>query len=283
MMRYFDLHCDTPYRMYEENLDFNSGKLSVNSAENIFEEYYQCFAVWLDDNLEKPFQKYKGTIQNFKEKFEKSGSKIKSVFTVEGGAVLEGNIDNLYLLKNDGIRALTLTWNGKNQIASGADFEGGITDFGRETVRVMNALKIACDLSHLNRESFYGALEEAEFPIATHSCAYEVYPHKRNLTDDQIKELVFKNGIMGLCFYPKFLGEGDVFENIYKHLFYLLDKGYENHIAIGSDFDGADMDKRLCKASNVKALYEFLNEKGINVQILDKIFFLNAKKFFEKV
>ncbi len=282
-MKYFDLHCDTPYRMYEENLPFNSAELSVNSDEDIFEEYYQCFAVWLKDDLDNPFQKYKQTLKSFKYKFEKSGSKIKPIFTVEGGAVLEGNIENLYLLKNDGIRALTLTWNGKNQIASGVNFEGGITDFGRETVRVMNTLKIACDLSHLNRESFYGALEETEFPIATHSCSYEIYPHKRNLTDDQIKELVSKNGIMGLCFYPKFLGEGEVFENIYKHLFYLLDKGYENYIAIGSDFDGAEMDCKLYKASDVAQLYEFLKEKSINDEILNKIFFKNAKKFFKRV
>ncbi len=283
MMKYFDLHCDTPYRMYEENLDFNSEKLSVNLKENIFEEYYQCFAVWLNDNLENPFQKYRATLENFKENFKKSGSKIKPFFTVEGGAVLEGNVDNLYHLKNDGIKALTLTWNGQNQIAAGVDSLGGITDFGREVVRVMNSLKIACDLSHLNRESFYGALEETEFPIATHSCSYEVYPHKRNLNADQIKELFEKNGIMGLCFYPKFLGSGDVFDNVYNHLFYLLDKGYENNIAMGSDFDGADMDKKLCRASNVSTLYEFLKEKGIDAQILDKIFFYNAKKFFEKI
>ena len=282
-MKYFDLHCDTPYRMYEENLPFNSAELSVNSGEDIFEEYYQCFAVWLKDDIENPFKKYKETLQNFKQKFEIGDSKIKPIFTVEGGAVLEGKTDNLYLLKNDGIRALTLTWNGKNQIASGVNFEGGITDFGRETVRVMNTLKIACDLSHLNRESFYGALEETEFPIATHSCSYEIYPHKRNLTDDQIKELVSKNGIMGLCFYPKFLGEGEVFENIYKHLFYLLDKGYENHIALGSDFDGAGMDCKLYKASDVEQLYEFLKEKSINDEILNKIFFKNAKKFFKRV
>lgn len=282
-MKYFDLHCDTPYRMYEENLDFDSEKLSVNSREDIFEEYYQCFAVWLNDNLENPFQKYKQTLKNFKEKFQISGSKIKHIFTVEGGAVLEGNIENLYLLKDDGIRALTLTWNGKNGLASGVDFEGGLTDFGREAVRVMNSLKIACDLSHLNRESFYGALEETEYPIATHSCSYEVYPHKRNLTDDQIKELFLKGGIIGLCFYPKFLGEGDVFENLYRHLFYLLDKGYENHIALGSDFDGADMDKKLWKVSNVASLYDFLKKKSVNDEILYKIFFKNAKKFFKRV
>lgn len=282
-MKYFDLHCDTPYRMYEENLDFNSQKLSVNSGGNIFDEYYQCFAVWIRDDLENPFKKYRATIENFKDKFHKSDSKIKPVFTVEGGAVIEGNIENLYHLKNDGISALTLTWNGQNSIASGVDYNGGITDFGKETVRTMNNLKIACDLSHLNRESFFGALEEAEFPIATHSCFYDINPHKRNLTLDQIKELAAKNGIMGLCFYPQFLGEGDAFENIYKHLFYMLDKGYENHIAMGSDFDGADMDKRLCKASDVEGLYAFLNTKGIDNKTLDKIFFLNSKKFFEKV
>ena len=283
-MRYFDLHCDTPYRCFEENLDFSSKALAVNSGcEKYFDEYIQCFAVWIADDLQKPFEKYRKTIEDFKSKLGESKSAIKPIFTVEGGAVLEGNSDNLYILKNDGIRALTLTWNGKNQIASGVGEEGGITDFGKKTVRLMNKLNMICDLSHLNKESFYGALAEADYPIATHSCCGEVFAHRRNLDENQLKELFSKGGIMGLCLYPQFLGEGNVQENIYKHIFYLLDKGYEDNIAIGSDFDGADMDKSLDSPAKIPEIHLILEQKGINNSIIDKIFYSNAKKFFSSV
>ncbi len=283
-MRYFDLHCDTPYRCFEENLDFSSDKLAVNSGfSNCFLEYTQCFAVWIDDNLKNPFMKYRLTLDDFKKKFIESKSGIKPIFTVEGGAVLEGNLDNLHILKGDGIKALTLSWNGKNHIASGVNEEGGITPFGREAVRLMNRLKMICDLSHLNKESFYGALYEADFPIATHSCCNGIFAHKRNLDDNQLKELFSKGGIMGLCLYPQFLGEGEVKQKVFEHLFYLLDKGYENHIAIGSDFDGASMDKSLDNAAKIPFLYSFLEQKGINKSITDKIFYKNAEKFFSLV
>ncbi|MBQ8204059.1 MAG: membrane dipeptidase [Clostridia bacterium] len=283
-MKYFDLHCDTPYRCFEEGLDFSSLQLAVRcGCENFFEEYNQCFAVWIADDTESPFKKYRQTLDSFKKKLGESGSKIKPVFTVEGGAVLEGNSDNLYTLKNDGIRALTLTWNGKNEIASGVGEIGGLTPFGREAVRLMNSLDIFCDLSHLNKESFYGALDVAKHPFASHSCCDDVFGHRRNLDENQLKELISKGGIIGLCLYPQFLGEGEVFENIYRHLFYLLDKGYENHIAIGSDFDGADMDKSLDSAAKIPSLYLFLEQKGINKGIIDKIFYENAKNFFSPV
>lgn len=283
-MLYFDLHCDTPFRCFEENLDFSSDKLAVNSKlSSGFSEYTQCFAVWIEDNLQNPFLKYRLTLDDFKKKFIESKCNIKPIFTVEGGAVLEGNLDNLHILKEDGIRALTLTWNGKNHIASGVNEEGGITPFGKEAIRLMNSLKIFCDLSHLNKESFYSALYEADFPIATHSCCNAVFSHKRNLDDNQLKELFSKGGIMGLCLYPHFLGEGEVKQKIFEHLFYLLDKGFENHIAIGSDFDGASMDESLNCAAKIPSLYSFLEQKGINKSIIDKIFYENAEKFFSLV
>ena len=87
---------------------------------------------------------------------------------------------------------------------------------------------------------------------------------------------------MGICFYPEFLG-GDTFESIYENIFYLCDKGYEDNIAIGSDFDGAKMDKRLDDVSKVGAIYTFLEKKGLKRTLLDKIFYINANNFIAKL
>ena len=215
---------------------------------------------------------------DFKVKIQDKPLNLTPLFSVEGGAVLENDSDRLFILKEDNIRFLTLTWNGENKIAGGVNSNKGLTDFGREVIGKMNRLKIGCDLSHLNKKSFYSVLEYAKFPLATHSNCGEICDHPRNLNIEQIKLLCEKKGIIGLCFYPLFLG-GDVYQKIYENVFFLCDKGYENHIAIGSDFDGAKMDKKLDSISKITFLYDFLEQKGIKKDLLNKIFYENAYNY----
>ena len=214
----------------------------------------------------------------FTEKIKNKPDNLTPVFSIEGGAVIENDSDRVFELQNDGIRFLTLAWNGENAIAGGINSDKCLTDFGKEVIEKMNRLKMGCDLSHLNKESFYKVLEFSEFSLATHSNCKEICDHPRNLELAQIKLLFEKKGIMGLCFYPLFLG-GDVFEKIYQNIYLLCDKGYENNIAIGSDFDGAGMSEKLDNISKVPLLYRFLEERGIERGVLDKIFYKNAYNY----
>lgn len=283
-MNFFDLHCDTPTECYNKNQAFINNDLAVSYQKGSgFDNWHQCFAIWIDEKLCDPYAYYKNVLFDFKNKLKGVKNTLTPIFTVEGGSLLEDKVERVYELKSDGIKALTLTWNGENQIASGANADGGLKPFGKRVIELLNECKIATDLSHLNRDSFFDCIEVAKFPIATHSCCDRVNSHIRNLTDDQIKLLVQKDGIMGLCLYPLFLGEGDVFFNIYKHLHHLLDKGYENNIAIGSDFDGAEMSKALSDISKIPSLYDKLLCFGIEDSILQKIFFKNAYNFFLKL
>ena len=104
----------------------------------------------------------------------------------------------------------------------------------------------------------------------------------RNLTDEQLRLIGEKNGLIGLCFYPKFLG-GDVFEKIYENICRLQGLGLENNIAIGSDFDGADMLPELSDISKVPDLYTYLENRGISAETLKKIFYENAQNYFDKL
>ena len=280
-MDFFDLHCDTPTECYDKNQAFSINNLAVSDKNgSCFDKWYQCFAIWIDDKCDVPFDYYKKVLNNFKGKLNESQNSVVPVFTVENGKLLGSNAERIYELNNDGIKALTLTWNGENQIASGAHASGGLKPFGKQVIKYLNECKIATDLSHLNKESFFDAIELALYPIATHSCCDSVFSHIRNLNDEQIELIVQKNSIIGLCLYPNFLGEGDVFLNVYKHLYHLLDKGYENHIAIGSDFDGADMSAELSDISKIPVLYKKMLNYGIDEKILQKIFFKNAYDFF---
>lgn len=282
-MKFFDLHCDTAYKCYRDNLLFTDNSLAVTPQKAAaLEQWYQCFAIFIKDGIKNPFEYYNNTLNSFKKQLNNKPDNLIPILTVEGGLLIENDLSRVETLYNDGIRTLTLTWNGENQIAGGADTDVPLKDFGREVIDELNRFGIATDLSHLNKKSFYGAIEIAEKPIISHSCLETVNNHRRNIDDNQLKELVQKGGIFGLCFYPAFLGEGDVFENIYKNIYYILDMGYEDYLSIGSDFDGADMSEKLYDISAVPTLYENLKSRKIDENILNKIFFENAYNFFNK-
>lgn len=279
-MNYFDLHCDTAYECFKKNQNFIKNGLAISGERGSFiENWHQVFAVFINDNEKEPFRLYKNVLNNFKT--QEMPSNLTPYFAVEGGAVLENDIDRLYILKEDGIKTLTLTWNGENNIAGGVNSEKGLTKFGEKVIDKMNKLELICDLSHINRKSFYKVAERAEKIIATHSNCYEICRHKRNLLNEQIKIIAEKKGVIGLCFYPDFLG-GNVYDKIYENISHFLDKGYEDIIAIGSDFDGGEMDLKLDNISKIPDLYNFLEKKGFGKQLLYKVFYKNAYNYIAK-
>ncbi len=278
-MNFFDLHCDTPYECYFKNQEFLKNSLSVSGDKgSTFDNWSQFFAVWIKDDLENPFEVYKRVLTDFKEKLKNKPDNLKPYFSVEGGAVLQNDLDRLYKLKQDGIKLLTLTWNGENQLAGGSKTDKGLTDFGKDVIGEMNKIKMICDLSHINDKSFFKAVELSDFPVATHSNSRTVLNHPRNLTDAQLKLIHEKNGIIGICFYQPFLGD-NVFEGIYKNIYHMSNLGLKDNIAIGSDFDGGDMGKEFNDISKIPNLYKFLSEKGLEKTFLDKIFYKNAENY----
>ncbi len=281
-MNFFDLHCDTAYKCYTQNLHFTDSTLAVNAAKAAcLNEWHQCFAIFINDGIKNPFDFYNETLLYFKNQLNAKPKNLTPIFTVEGGLLIENDLSRVERLYKDNIKALTLTWNGENQIAGGADTNIGLKPFGRELIYELNRFGIATDLSHLNKKSFYSVIELADKPIVTHACCEYIYNHRRNIDDTQLELLTQKNGLFGLCFYPVFLGQGDVFESIYKNIYHILELGYEDYLSIGTDFDGADMSNKLLDISYIPLLYNFLNQRGISKKILSKIFFENAFDYFK--
>ena len=280
-MNFFDLHCDTPSRCFKENLYFSDQSLAVTPKKAPFlNNWHQCFAVFIKDDTENPYCLYRRMLNNFKSQLKNRPSNLTPYFTLEGASLINCK-EKVLVLKNDGIRAATLTWNGENNIAGGVNSDKGLTEFGKEILLELNKYKIFTDLSHLNQKSFFDIIDRSEYPIATHSNCRSLCDNKRNLTDEQIRLIAQKNGLIGLCFYPEFLN-GDVFEAVYQNIYRLLDIGVEDNIAIGSDFDGGIMDEKLDGIDKIPALFRFLETKGIEKRILIKIFYQNALKYFDK-
>jgi len=171
--------------------------------------------------------------------------KIGTLLTVEGGDVLEGDLANLRILYRLGVRAMTLTWNFRNELADGVledKSQGGLSAFGHGVVREMNRLGMLVDVSHLSEKGFYDVMEVSEKPIAaTHSNAWTVCNHPRNLKDEQIKLLASNSGVMGINFYPPFLTNDKAsLKDIIRHIEYIAALAGIDVIGFGSDFDGID-------------------------------------------
>ncbi|MFZ5650012.1 MAG: dipeptidase [Bacillota bacterium] len=174
-----------------------------------------------------------------------SRNKVAALLTVEGGEALAGRIEVLRMFYRIGVRGLTLTWNGRNELGDGvseAGTGGGLTRFGVSVVREMNRLGMLVDVSHLSEKGFWDVLKESDRPvIASHSNCRALHDHPRNLWDQQIKVLAAGGGVVGLCFYPPFLGSGQAsLEMLLDHAVHLAGVAGVDYIGLGSDFDGIE-------------------------------------------
>jgi membrane dipeptidase len=143
------------------------------------------------------------------------GKKTGAMLGVEGGHMIENKLENLENLFKRGVRYMTLTWNNSTPWASSAWDETlrpdslsqlGLTEFGKSVVRKMNELGMIVDVSHLGEKSFWDVMQTSSKPvIASHSCVKSLCPHRRNLTDDQIRAIAKNGGVVHLNFYAGFL------------------------------------------------------------------------------
>jgi membrane dipeptidase len=141
--------------------------------------------------------------------------KLGCMIGVEGGHMIEDNLDYLNALYQRGTRYMTLTWNNSTSWATSAADETkkkdslphkGLTDFGKQIVRRMNELGMLVDLSHVGEQTFWDAINTTSKPvIASHSCVYSLCPVPRNLKDDQIKAIGKNGGVIHLNFYSGFV------------------------------------------------------------------------------
>ena len=172
-----------------------------------------------------------------------SEKKVNILLSIEGGSPIVNDLNNLIAFHSLGIRAMTLTWNHRNFIGDGVWEDHGLTAFGRDVVRKMNELKMIVDVSHLNEKGFWDVADTSDKTfIASHSNAWAVCESKRNLKDEQIKEIISRSGFIGLNFYTYFIGsKGDDFiDKFERHIKHFLDLGAIDVLGFGADYDGID-------------------------------------------
>ncbi|MEW6182789.1 MAG: dipeptidase [Bacillota bacterium] len=170
--------------------------------------------------------------------------KIAGILSVEGGHMLEGSTGVLRALYQLGVRCLTLTWNGRNELADGvgeSETRGGLTSFGRAVVTEMERLGMLIDVSHLAPAGFWDVMRLVRGPvIASHSNSRMIWDHPRNLTDEQVRTLAGTGGVIGVNFVPDFVDPGKpTLDRLIDHIEHIAAVGGVDCVGIGSDFDGA--------------------------------------------
>jgi membrane dipeptidase len=212
--------------------------------------------------------------------------KAAAILTVENGSALAGRLDRVATLVRDGVRMVTLTWNGENEIGSGSVTGHGLSGFGREAVQALEGAGILVDVSHLNDQGFEDFLSVARKPFAaSHSNARAVCGHRRNLTDEQVREMAARGCLIGLNYCNIFLrpdGQPATLDDLWRHVEHLVELGAEHCLALGSDADGADLPPCLDGPEKFAGLYGFLLERGLSVPQAEGILWKNALNFFRR-
>jgi membrane dipeptidase len=177
-----------------------------------------------------------------------------------------------------GVRVIGLAWNDRNRYASGHYTDSGLTKEGVELIKRMNDLGVTLDLSHLNERCFWEAIEICEtIPIASHSNARSLTDHPRNLKDDQLLAISERGGVVGLVLYNSFLKTGEKnpsLEDVFAHADYMVNLCGEDHIGIGSDLDGADINdfpEGIRTVADLPRIAEFFLRKGYSEERVRKI------------
>lgn len=217
--------------------------------------------------------------------------KAATLLAIEEGGAIDGSLEALRCLYELGVRAMTLTWSNRNDIADGINEEAtgsGLTLFGKQVVAEMNRLGMLVDVSHISTAGFWSVIETSTKPIiATHSNAKSLCSHPRNLNDEQIKALAQNGGLAGITFAGQFLEEdwrNACIESVYKHIDYMLNLiGNDDHIGFGSDFDGISHPPyNIQGVQDYKSLIEYLS-KYYSDETINKITHQNVINLLQKV
>jgi len=304
-MRIIDLHCDTLTECEKQGLTLFNDHTQLGFGRVGVDGWCQAAAVFMPDNLRgaaaveyfdrvyrfwlNQLEMWKGSITpvNRLEKDCMASPNCPALFlTVEGGSVLAGDLDRIELLARRGVRMLTLTWNGANELGGGQAEDIGLTALGCQAIPLLERHNIIVDVSHLGDKGFWQVAGLAKRPfVASHSNSRAVCDHPRNLTDDQFRAIVKAGGIVGLNFCEYFisdLGPTQPVDCLLAHIRHFVSLGGADHIALGSDYDGAPLPLWLDRSEKLDSAIALMIKSGLEPALAEKICYQNARAFFAR-
>lgn len=278
-----DAHCDLLYQLWRHDYNVNQSDALQFDLEKWRASpiKVQAFAIFVPDTtpLNQQFDVALKMIDLFYEKIVLPNpdiiqiqSKLElenlqphqlgAMLTLEGCHPIGTDLNNLVRLIDEGVRIVGLTWNNNNAVSDSVmSIEGkGVSRFGEEVIQLLNAEQILTDVSHLSVRGFDDVIDQADHVIASHSNAYRICQHRRNLTDQQIKAIIKRDGLIGVTFVPEFTKSSDFvsIDDLFEHIDHFIELGAEDQLCFGSDFDG--ITNTISGLENVTGYHRFKKE-----------------------
>lgn len=233
--------------------------------------------------------------------------KVGVLMEIEGPARwLQGNVNVLRLLYRLGVRSVHITHGeggddpiylqGTRSISGPCTPEdreeqrrtfSGLTPFGREVVKTQNELGIIVDTSHTNDRTFFDVMElTATPPIMSHTAVFSLCNHYRCLTDDQIKALAARGGVMGIVVLPGFIDpdpQKATIDRVVDHILYVRDLVGMDTVGFGSDYDGFSAPPIVPDISQLVLLTRAMLSRGLTEDEIRKFWGGNFLRIFQQV
>ncbi len=324
MIPYIDMHCDTLMQAYihqkKDIFDFKESMVDIKRLKegNCKAQFFAIFMppLFLKDKLGEKFPKDDEYIRDNLEIFHHSiktapeffagtstvkeleendrQGKISGILTLEDGRAVEGKMERLEKFYNQGIRLISLTWNEENCFGSPNSFERsvmekGLSNFGKEAVEEMNRLGILIDVSHLSDAGFWDTFQYTTKPfVASHSNCRSLNPHPRSMSDEMIRALAEKGGVIGINFSPKFLiadlsNQESKVAYLIAQIKHMKKIGGIDCVALGSDFDGIKGTFEIGSSDKIPILFHSLKKEGFTSGEIEKIALRNIQRVVREV
>lgn len=320
-MKLIDMHCDTIGKIIDldkcGNLKDNLCSIDIQDLKKAdsLAQFFACFTK-LNDYIDHGgydmcyehaldmIRFMKEQIKNYSEDIAIAGSyreirenesegKVSAIITIEEGGILNGKMNRLDTLHEEGVRLMTLMWNYENCLGypnskDAAIMQKGLKTFGIDVIRRMGEIGMIVDVSHASDGSFWDVMKYAKGPVvASHSNCRALCSHQRNLTDEMIHALAEKGGVSGLNLVGYFLGTENEsrIDEMAAHILHMIKVGGSDFPAIGTDFDGfSGMDvMEIQKLSEMEKLWHYLKKKGLSEGQLEKIWNGNILRILKEM
>lgn len=321
-MKVVDMHCDTILELYKarergEEISLLDNDLHIDLKKMEAGDYFlQNFALFVDlKGTEDPFLTCVRMADLFYQVMEENRDRISPVttwaeiernwkegrmsalLTLEEGEVCQGDPALLRTLYRLGARMMTFTWNYENSLAwpgrEGGlpETEKGLKERGFEILEEMEALGMIVDVAHLSDAGIWDVLRTAKKPfVASHSNARSLASHARNLTDEMIRAIAEKGGVIGINYYCNFLEDipesGRQISRISRmveHMKHIRQVGGAGCIGLGSDFDGIYGEVEIGNSAGLPRLAEAMESAGFTAGEVEAVFHGNVLRLYREV
>jgi len=233
--------------------------------------------------------------------------RIGVISAIEGcWGPLDGRIENLNKFYNQGLRLAGIshgeggsdpkylqgTWSPVKYLSpmdrkAEHNAAGGLTPFGLEVLKMMNELNVITDLSHINDKAYFDVMEKSNLiPVVSHTAVYSLCQHTRCITDDQIRAMKGRGGVIGITLVPDFIdynGKNASLNRFIDHIAYTADLIGIEHVAIGTDYDGGVAHPIIPDVSRLVELTRGLMERGFTEEEIKMIWGGNFLRVMKEV